>query len=82
MNLLATIRPKFLNLTRSVPLSGISDRHQEIRRRRSRKAKLAKLEKKLKKATVSERGVMADKIRRMTPGANVIIENWGLLERK
>lgn len=63
-------------------MSGISDRMQEIKRRRKRRQKLAKFKKRLKKATVSERAVMAEKIRRMTTGSEVIIENWNLEERK
>jgi len=55
---------------------------QEIKRRRKRRQKLAKFKKRLKKASVSERSVMADKIRRMTTGSEVIIENWNLEERK
>jgi hypothetical protein len=63
-------------------VGGISDRHQEIRRRRKRRQKLSLFKKRLKKATVSERTVMADKIRSMKPGAETIIEAWGLKERK
>jgi hypothetical protein len=63
-------------------VGGISDRHQEIKRRRKRRQKLVLYKKRLKKATVSERGVIADKIRRMTPGAEIIIAAWGLQERK
>ncbi|HZZ26901.1 MAG TPA: DUF6800 family protein [Pirellulales bacterium] len=63
-------------------MGGISDRHQEIRRRRKRRQKLNLYKKRLKKATVSERGVIAEKIRKMTPGAEVIIAAWGLEERK
>lgn len=63
-------------------MGGISDRHQEIKRRRKRRQKLVLYKKRLKKATVSERGVIADKIRRMTPGAETIIAAWGLQERK
>ncbi|HEY2883474.1 MAG TPA: DUF6800 family protein, partial [Pirellulales bacterium] len=58
-------------------VGGISDRHQEIHRRRRRKKKMAAFKKKLKKATVSERGVIADKIRKMSPGSEVIIAAWG-----
>jgi hypothetical protein len=65
-----------------VIVGGISDRHQEIRRRRKRRQKLNLYKKRLKKATVSERGVIAEKIRKMTPGAEVIIAAWGLEERK
>ncbi len=62
-------------------MGGISDRAQEIKRRRHRRKKLAKFSAKLKKATVSEKIVMAEKIRKMTPGAEVIIEAWGLEKR-
>lgn len=62
-------------------MSGISDRKQEIKRRRHRRQKLAKFQLKLKKATVSEKAVMADKIRKMTPGAEVIIKTLKLEER-
>ena len=63
-------------------MGGISDRHQEIKRRRKRRKKLVLFKKRLKKATVSERGVIAEKIRKMTPGAETIIEAWSLEERK
>ena len=63
-------------------MSGISDRHQEIKRRRHRRKKLAAWSKRLKKATVSEKAMIADKIRRLTPGAEEIITAWKLEERK
>jgi hypothetical protein len=59
-----------------------NERVIEIRRRRTRRKKLAKLKKKLDKATVSERKEIAARLRKMTPGAEVIIANWGLIERK
>ena len=62
-------------------MSGISDRKQEIKRRRHRRKKLLKLSGRLKKATFSEKQVIAAKIRNLTPGAEVIIENWGLQEQ-
>jgi hypothetical protein len=37
---------------------------------------------KLKKATTSEKLVMADKLRRMTTGADVLIARMGLEDRK
>lgn len=58
------------------------ERATEIRRRRSRRKKIAKLKKKVEKATVSERKEIATKLRSLTPGAAVIIANWGLDERK
>ena len=57
---------------------GCSERQKEIARRRHRRQKVAKLHAKLKKATVSEKLVMAQKLRSLTPGAEVIIANWGL----
>ena len=43
--------------------------------------KLAHLAKRLKKATVSEKTMIVGKIRRMTPGAEVVIDTWQLRER-
>jgi hypothetical protein len=59
-------------------VSGISDRAQEIKRRRHRRQKLVVLKRKLEKANASERTVIADKIRKMTPGCEVQIANLGL----
>ncbi len=63
-------------------MGGISDRKQEIKRRRRRRKKLVVFQRKLKKATVSEKANIADKLRRMTPGAETIISTLGLDERK
>jgi len=60
---------------------GISERKKEIKRRRHRQKKLGQMEKRLRKATVSERAVIAEKIRQLTPGGEVVIANWGLEER-
>lgn len=62
-------------------MSGISDRKQEIKRRRHRRKQLTKFQRKLKKATVSEKAMIAEKIRKMTPGAETIIKAWKLDER-
>ena len=59
----------------------ISERHKEIKRRRHRRKKLALLAKRLSKATVSEKALIAEKIRRLTPGGDVIIESWGIVQR-
>jgi hypothetical protein len=67
---------------RSAAVGGISDRKQEIKRRRKRRAKLNHFKHKLKKATTSEKLVMAEKIRKMTPGAETIIATLALEERK
>jgi hypothetical protein len=58
------------------------NRGKEIKRRRKRKKKLVKLAKRVKKATVSEKLVIVQKLRNMTPGAEVIIKNWGLVETR
>jgi hypothetical protein len=59
-------------------VGGISERGKEVKRRRHRRKKLQLLAKKLKKAKVSERPVITDKLRKLTPGADVIIANWQL----
>jgi hypothetical protein len=61
-------------------VGGISERGKEIKRRRHRRKKLGQLARRLKKATVSEKGVIAAKIRRLTPGAEVVIDTWQLRE--
>ena len=40
------------------------------------------MEMKLKKATTSEKLVMAEKLRKMTPGCNDLISRMGLEDRK
>jgi hypothetical protein len=58
-----------------------SERKKELRRRRHRRKKLALFARKLETATVSERGVIAEKIRSLTPGCDVIIKRWELEKR-
>jgi hypothetical protein len=80
------VLPGLLNLIRFCARSGefvvggISDRKQEIKRRRHRRQKLAKWKLKLKKATASEKMVIAHKLRGLTSGAETIIQSWGLQE--
>lgn len=59
----------------------ISERAKEIKRRRHRRKKLTHFAKRLTKANVSEKAVIVEKIRSLTPGAETILENWGLIER-
>ena len=59
-------------------MGGISDRMQEIHRRRKRRVKFKKFAAKLKKATVSEREIIVHKLRLMTPGCEAVINNLGL----
>ena len=63
-------------------MGGIVERQKELRRRRKRKQKINILKRKAAKATPSEKAVIANKIRNMTPGAEIIIANMGLEERK
>ena len=57
------------------------ERMRELRRRRSRKKKMTKLKRRAAKANTSEKTVIAAKIRRLTPGAEVVISALGLEER-
>ena len=63
-------------------MGGIIERHKELRRRRHRKKKLTTLKRRAAKATPSEKAHIAGKIRRLTPGAEKIIETLKLEERK
>jgi len=65
---------------RGVLLAGI-ERQRELRRRRHRRKKLKLFARKLEKATVSEKTAMAEKLRKLTPGAEDIIERWELEKR-
>ena len=58
-----------------------SERKRELRRRRSRRKKVSILARKLQKATVSERAIIADKLRSLTPGGETIIARWELEKR-
>ena len=60
----------------------LSERKQELKRRRHRKKKLAVFARKLVTATVSEKSVIAEKIRRLTPGCEVVIEGWELEKKR
>jgi hypothetical protein len=59
-------------------VGGISDRKQEIKRRRHRRKKFDIFKRKLKKATTSEKAAIAERIRKMTPGCEQAIENFKL----
>jgi hypothetical protein len=63
-------------------VGGISDRKQEMKRRRHRKKKLLTFKRKLRKANASEKSVIAEKIRKMTPGAEIVIANLGLEDKR
>lgn len=55
-----------------------SERTRELRRRRKRTQKLKVIARKAAKATPSEKAHLAQKIRRMTTGAEIIIERMKL----
>lgn len=55
-----------------------SERRRELKRRRHRRKKMAQFNRQLKSANVSERAAIAEKIRGLTPGADVLIANLGL----
>lgn len=58
-----------------------SERKRELRRRRHRTKKVGIFARKLEKATVSERTVIAEKLRALTPGGEVIAARWDLEKR-
>ena len=58
-----------------------SERRRELTRRRKRAKKIAHLKKKLPKASVSEKQAIAARVRKMTPGAERIVEQLALEER-
>jgi hypothetical protein len=58
-----------------------SERKRELRRRRHRLKKVKILARKLETATVSEKVIIADKLRNLTPGGEVIIDQWELVKR-
>lgn len=57
-----------------------NERRKEIKRRRHRTKKIAQWTRQLKSAKVSEKSSIADKIRRLTPGAEYVLTNLGLDE--
>ncbi len=59
---------------------GLSERKSELKQRQKRRQQVARLKKRLGKATKSEKGEIARKLRTMTPGAEVLIANWNLVE--
>lgn len=62
-------------------MGGISERMKEVKRRRHRRQKLQKFQARLKKATTSEKLMIAEKVRHLSPGAEQIIEAWGLVKK-
>ena len=56
----------------------ISERKKEIKRRRHRRKKLEMFSQKITKANEEEKALIVDKLRALTPGAEVLIDNWDL----
>jgi hypothetical protein len=55
------------------------ERTRELRRKRHRKVKLATLKRRAEKASKSEKAVIAQKIRRLSPGAEQLLATWKLV---
>ena len=60
---------------------GCSERRKELKRRRHRKRKVTHYKSHLAKASVSDKTIIADKLRKLTVGADEIIERLELEER-
>ncbi|MDO5581612.1 MAG: hypothetical protein Q4G69_10795 [Planctomycetia bacterium] len=56
----------------------LSERKKELRYRRKRREKLTKMKAKLPTIDSATKAVWAEKLRKMTPGAEVLIKDWGL----
>jgi len=56
----------------------ISERKKEIRRRRKRRENYADMKTKLPKADAVAKTKIAEKLKKMTPGADGLIVAWGL----
>ncbi|MDR3233426.1 MAG: hypothetical protein LBT46_07170 [Planctomycetaceae bacterium] len=56
----------------------ISERKKEIRRRRKRREEFAAMKVKLPKADKNLKGKIAEKLRKLSPGADALIKAWGL----
>jgi hypothetical protein len=59
---------------------GLSERKSELKKRQKRRQAVTRLKKRLGKATKSEKGEIARKLREMTPGAEILISDWKLAE--
>jgi hypothetical protein len=56
----------------------ISERKKEIRRRRKRRENYAAIKAKLPKADAAAKNKIAEKLRKLSPGADDLINAWGL----
>ena len=56
----------------------MSERKKEINARRKRRETLRKMKSALPTADAEKKAVMAEKLRKMTTGAEQLIKDWGL----
>ena len=56
----------------------ISERKKEIRRRRKRRENYVEMKAKLPKADSATKAKMVEKLKKLSPGADGLIEAWGL----
>ena len=56
----------------------ISERKKEIRRRRNRRKTYAAIKAKLPTADAATKTKIAEKLKKLTPGADELIKAWGL----
>jgi hypothetical protein len=73
-------QPTTIHTGEENPLSTCSERKTELRKRQKRRLQVTRLKKRMVKATKSEKVEIARKLRDITPGAEVLIANWGLAE--
>ncbi|MBQ1338451.1 MAG: hypothetical protein II561_03010 [Thermoguttaceae bacterium] len=60
---------------------GLSERKKEINCRRKRRAQIARMKSKLPTLDAAGKARFAEKLRRMTPGAEQLIRDWNLEEK-
>ena len=56
----------------------ISERKKEIRRRRNRRKNYAEMKAKLPTASAEAKAKIVEKLKKLSPGADDIIQAWGL----
>ena len=71
-------KPHHTNPYRGEEQVSISERKKEINARRKRRETLRKMKSELPKADAAKKAVWAAKLRKMTPGAEMLIKEWGL----
>ena len=60
---------------------GLSERKKEINCRRKRRAQIARMKSTLPTLDAAGKARFAEKLRRMTPGAEQLIRDWNLEEK-